>query len=125
MGTALGNAMKQIGSNLSGNGQTPNEPKTGLCPDCGKIVSKLARTCPHCGRPLDPGDVKENPENKPILQRTMEDNEAIRNARESNGGKQTSTAGIVVAVVIALLIVVWILTQTMHVEVTGTITPIK
>lgn len=67
----------------------------------------------------------KNPENKPILQRTMKDNEAIRNAMESNGGKQTSTAGIVVAVVIALLIVVWILTQTMHVEVTGTIVPIK
>lgn len=65
MGTALGNAMKQIGSNLSGNGQTPNEPKTGLCPDCGKIVSKMARTCPHCGRPLNAGDVMENPEKKP------------------------------------------------------------
>ena len=67
----------------------------------------------------------ENPENKPVFRRTAEDNEAIRNARESNGGKQTSTAGIVVAVVIGLLIVVWILTQTLHVEVTGTIVPIK
>lgn len=125
MGTALGNAMKQIGASLSGEGQTPNEPKTGLCPDCGKIVSKLAKTCPHCGRPLDAGDVIENPENKPVFMRTAEDHEAIRNARGTNGGKQTSTAGIVVAVVIGLLIAVWILTQTMHVEVTGTIVPMK
>lgn len=128
MGTALENTTRKLVTNLYGNGREPNEPnepKTGLCPDCGKIVSKLAKTCPHCGRPLNAGDVMENPENKPILQRTMKDNEMIRNARDSNGGKQTSAAGIVVAVVIALLIVVWILTQTLHVEVTGTIVPIK
>lgn len=125
MGTALGNATRKLATNMYGNGREPNKPKTGLCPDCGKIVSKLAKTCPHCGRPLNAGDVKENPENKPIFRRTEEDNEAIRNARESSGGKQTSTAGVVAAVVIALLIVVWILTQTLHVEVTGTIVPIK
>ena len=22
------------------------------CPDCGNMISKLAKTCPHCGRPI-------------------------------------------------------------------------
>ena len=27
-------------------------PKLGHCPDCGGHVSRLAQSCPHCGRPL-------------------------------------------------------------------------
>ncbi|PKM87830.1 MAG: hypothetical protein CVU85_05130 [Firmicutes bacterium HGW-Firmicutes-10] len=30
------------------------ESKLTVCPDCAKEVSKLAVTCPHCGRPLQP-----------------------------------------------------------------------
>lgn len=36
---------------------TPPEehnPKLTHCPDCGRHVSRLAATCPHCGRPLAP-----------------------------------------------------------------------
>ena len=31
---------------------TADNPKLTHCPDCGKHVSRLATTCPHCGRPL-------------------------------------------------------------------------
>jgi predicted amidophosphoribosyltransferase len=27
-------------------------PNVDACPDCGGMVSRLAKTCPHCGRPL-------------------------------------------------------------------------
>jgi hypothetical protein len=27
-------------------------PNLTPCPDCGRGISKLAQTCPHCGRPL-------------------------------------------------------------------------
>ncbi|MBV1709374.1 MAG: hypothetical protein KMY54_05915 [Erysipelothrix sp.] len=30
------------------------ESKLTTCPDCAREVSKLAVTCPHCGRPLQP-----------------------------------------------------------------------
>ena len=30
------------------------QSKLTTCPDCAKEVSKLANTCPHCGRPLQP-----------------------------------------------------------------------
>ncbi len=26
------------------------------CPDCGRMVSRLAATCPQCGRPMGPDD---------------------------------------------------------------------
>lgn len=28
-------------------------PKLTHCPDCGRHVSRLAKTCPHCGRPME------------------------------------------------------------------------
>ena len=31
-----------------------DNPKLTHCPDCGGHVSRLAATCPHCGRPLTP-----------------------------------------------------------------------
>lgn len=31
-----------------------SNPKLTHCPDCGQHVSRLATTCPHCGRPLTP-----------------------------------------------------------------------
>jgi len=37
--------------------ETPPElpnPRLTHCPDCGGHVSRLAKTCPHCGRPLGP-----------------------------------------------------------------------
>ena len=34
-------------------GATPN-PNLYPCPDCGRHVSRLATTCPQCGRPLAP-----------------------------------------------------------------------
>jgi len=27
-------------------------PNLDSCPDCGQMVSRLAKACPHCGRPL-------------------------------------------------------------------------
>ena len=30
---------------------------TGACPDCGQQVSKLVRTCPHCGRVMQYEDL--------------------------------------------------------------------
>ena len=38
---------------LSATRQSP-PPATNIapCPDCGQLVSRLAPTCPHCGRPL-------------------------------------------------------------------------
>ena len=29
-------------------------PNLAPCPDCGQMVSRLAKTCPRCGRPLQP-----------------------------------------------------------------------
>lgn len=37
------------------------------CPDCGLMCSDQAITCIHCGRPLDKGNLKENPDTKNIL----------------------------------------------------------
>jgi hypothetical protein len=31
-----------------------NNPNLTPCPDCGKYVSRLAVSCPNCGRPLKP-----------------------------------------------------------------------
>ncbi len=30
----------------------PRGPNLVACPDCGQVVSRLAKACPHCGRPL-------------------------------------------------------------------------
>lgn len=89
MGTALGNSFRQMRDG-------PDEPRVTVCPDCWKQVSKVATTCPHCGRPLK---------------------------REEE--KKTSTLGIAAAVVIGILVAVWILSKVMHIEITGTIMPIK
>lgn len=35
-----------------GNEITVNNPKLAPCPDCLTLISKRARTCPHCGAPL-------------------------------------------------------------------------
>ena len=35
-----------------GNEITINNPKLAPCPDCLTLISKRARTCPHCGAPL-------------------------------------------------------------------------
>lgn len=29
-------------------------PNLVSCPDCGRLISRLATTCPQCGRPLSP-----------------------------------------------------------------------
>jgi len=34
--------------------QRPSGPNLVVCPDCHGRVSRLAPTCPHCGRPLAP-----------------------------------------------------------------------
>jgi predicted amidophosphoribosyltransferase len=31
---------------------TPANPNLFPCPDCGRHVSRLAKSCPNCGRPL-------------------------------------------------------------------------
>ena len=33
--------------------------KTLPCPDCGKTVSRLAASCPHCGRPMEAAQLIE------------------------------------------------------------------
>lgn len=43
------------------------ESKLTTCPDCMREVSKLAITCPHCGRPLQP-QVQPQPKEQPNTQ---------------------------------------------------------
>ena len=33
---------------------TPSNPNLTPCPDCGRLVSRRAVSCPQCGRPLNP-----------------------------------------------------------------------
>ena len=39
---------------VSRRSQPPVNPNLRPCPDCGRLVSLRAVSCPHCGRPLDP-----------------------------------------------------------------------
>ena len=32
----------------------PSNPNLTPCPDCGRLVSHLAASCPQCGRPMNP-----------------------------------------------------------------------
>jgi hypothetical protein len=34
---------------------SPANPNLVPCPDCGRHVSRLAKSCPNCGRPLSSG----------------------------------------------------------------------
>jgi predicted amidophosphoribosyltransferase len=36
-----------------GNRKDANNPNLEPCPDCGRLVSLSATTCPQCGRPLN------------------------------------------------------------------------
>lgn len=79
------------------------QPKLIPCPDCGNEVSLYATSCPKCGRPLNP--VK------------MEEAEPRR--------KGTNGVVVFIAVVLGILVAIWIASKIFHVELTGTITPMK
>lgn len=96
--------------------QTPQNTPTNLapCPDCGHMVSLYATSCPNCGRPLKP--LKEL-QTKPVVDEEEE--------KEMPQGKHNgSGCGTFVAVVLGILVAVWVLSKILHVEITGTITPI-
>lgn len=38
--------------NSQSRSSTPSNPNLTPCPDCGRFVSRLAISCPQCGRPL-------------------------------------------------------------------------
>ena len=137
MGTALGNATKQIGAKLNGSDQTcpncgkpmngavwckncgydprevereqkeTNRPKSNVteksnlvkCPDCGRMVSRSASSCPGCGCPFE--------------------------TEQSEPAKKNGSGGVFFAVVFGIIVAVWLLTKILHVEVTGTIVPVK
>ena len=67
------------------------ESKLTTCPDCAREVSKLAITCPHCGRPLQP-QVQIQPVEQPQVQPEPAQTQGI------------SFWGIVLAVIIAVII---------------------
>ncbi len=48
---AGGAVCPQPGTNAEGH-VAPANPKLTSCPDCDGVVSRLAHSCPHCGRPL-------------------------------------------------------------------------
>ena len=74
-----------------------NEPRSELpetltyCPDCGNVISKMAMTCPHCGRPL-----REEPE--------RDERPASGTNGNGTGRNGTSAFGVFVAVVLAGLV---------------------
>lgn len=102
---------------LQENEQQPQETNLcnlAPCPDCGHNVSLYATSCPNCGRPLKP--LKEL-QTKPVVDEEEE--------KEMPQGKPNgSGCGTFVAVVLGILVAVWILSKILHVEITGTITPI-
>lgn len=105
----------------------PEEPRTGMCPDCGKEVSKLAVTCPHCGRPLTREEIRENPIVKPIFQRTAEDERFIRQSRgeTTNGKSGAGVIGIVFAIIIAVIVLIILLPKLTSPEVQGALQELK
>ena len=80
--------------------QVPNM-NLARCADCGQLVSIHAARCPHCGCEFESDEPEE--EERP---------------KRSNGG-------VFWAVVFGILVAVYILSKTMHVEITGTIVPMK
>lgn len=82
-------------------------PSLYSCPDCGNMVSIYATSCPQCGRPLVP-------------QGPIPDTD--REAPQRSGA---SVIGIIFAVVVGILVAIWVASKIFHVEVTGTIVPIK
>ena len=117
------NITKALGGGSEGNGtrQQGDGPRTGLCPDCKEIVSKLAKTCPHCGRPLESEDILVNPADKPWYNRTAEDQRIIaktsgRNTQKSGGA---GVIGIVFAIIIAVIALIILLPKLTSPEVQG------
>lgn len=47
-------AVVMILVNSQSRSSTPSNPNLTPCPDCGRFVSRLAISCPQCGRPLSP-----------------------------------------------------------------------
>lgn len=82
------------------------QPSLFPCPDCGHMVSVYATNCPNCGRPLNP--IVETPQ-------------------VDQGAHRQGASGIVIfaAIVLGILVAVWIVSKAFHVEVTGTIVPLK
>lgn len=109
------------GSGTQGSGNKGSGSKTGICPDCKGVVSKLAQTCPHCGRPLTSEDIEMNPVEKPWYNRTAEDQRIIaktsgRNTQNKGGA---GVIGIVFAIIIAVIALIILLPKLMSPEVQG------
>ena len=137
MGSALGRAMKQIGSNLSGDGKT--------CPNCGKPLDR-DDWCRNCGYDLREVEQERNETSKPVQSAPVKSNlvkcpdcgrMVSRNATSCPGcgcpfeteqaepERKSGSGGVFVAVVLGIIVAVWLLTKILHVEITGTIVPIK
>ena len=90
------------------NHQTPvQSPNLANCPDCGHVVSMFATSCPGCGRPLVP------------LKQIPKEEDERPTSKSSNG------FGVFLAIVFGIVVAVWIISKIFHVEITGTLTPMK
>jgi rubredoxin len=63
-------------------------PKLTHCPDCGKHVSRLAASCPHCGRPLEENQRDKSSE---FRGRPFEDNQEDEPSEFYNQEDEPST----------------------------------
>jgi hypothetical protein len=58
IGIPLGIYWRYLGAQQTASQKNAEDnPKLIHCPDCGGHVSRLANSCPHCGRPLQSSDV--------------------------------------------------------------------
>ena len=118
--TSITKATKNIVKAMGGEVQSQeSESRTGICPDCKNLVSKLAKTCPHCGRPLTSEEIEMNPVEKPWYSRTTEDQRIIAktsgNVQQNKGG--AGVIGIAIAIIIAVIALIILLPKLMSPEV--------
>lgn len=118
--TSITKATKNIVKAMGGEVQSQeSESRTGICPDCKNLVSKLAKTCPHCGRPLTSEEIEMNPVEKPWYSRTAEDQRIIAktsgNVQQNKGG--AGVIGIAIAIIIAVIALIILLPKLMSPEV--------
>lgn len=90
------------------------QPREGKCPYCGFMVGKYHDGyCPICKYKFN--DEDDIPERKDVPEQKPEQKE-----------KQGSSAGgVFVAVVLGIVVGVWLISKLFHIEITGTIVPMK
>lgn len=87
------------------------QPKEGKCPYCGFMVGKYHDGyCPICKYTFN--DEDDLPERK-------------EEPKEQHEKKGSSAGGVFVAVVLGIVVGVWLISKLFHIEITGTIVPMK